>query len=334
MSPMSQKLRVVITDFITGDLSPELKLVGDLADVVALDAYSEEAMVGHVETADALMLYHSLSITRTTIANLRNCKLIVRCGVGYDNVDWKYAREKGIAVANVPDYGTEEVADSALGMMLSLTRGISLLNGLLQPGHPHWTYKPAAPLYRLRGRVFGCIGLGRIGLAAALRAKAFGMKVVFYDPYVEDGIDKAVGIERVDHIEDLLQQSFVVSVHTPLTPETKHLIDAAAIRQMPRGSYLVNTARGAIVDTAAIPEAIASGHLAGAGIDVLAIEPPPEDDPLLVAWRDPAHPCHTRVILNPHSAFYSEEGLLDMRLKGAKAVRNALTGRRVANVVN
>ena len=141
-------------------------------------------------------------------------------------------------------------------------------------------------------------------------------------------------LSRAETLDELLRQAFVVSMHTPLTPETKGMINAATIAKMPRGSFLVNTARGAVVDTSAIPPAIASGHLAGAGIDVLAIEPPPADDPLLRAWRDPTHAAYHRVIVNPHSAFYSEEGLLDMRLKGAEAVRNALLGRPLRNVVN
>ena len=331
---MSQRFRVVITDFITGDLGTETEMIGDIADTVALDAYTEQDLLGKIENADAVMLYHNLALTKATIERLTHCKLIVRCGVGYDNVDRVFARSRGISVANVPDYGTEEVADSAIGLTLTLTRGIHLLNSLLRAGPGPWTYLSAAPVLRLRGRVFGIIGLGRIGSATALRAKALGMDVVFYDPLKPDGHDKALGIRRADTLDELLAQSFIVSVHAPLTPETRGMIDAAAIARMPRGSYLVNTARGAVVVTAAIPAAIASGHLAGAGIDVLAVEPPAADDPLIAAWRDPTHPAHHRVIVNPHSAFYAEEGLRDMRVKGSKAVRNALLGKPLLNVVN
>lgn len=331
---MSKRFRVVITDFIQGDLTPERQLLGEIADLVALDASSEKDLIGNVDNADALMMYHNVTISPETIKRLTNCKLIVRCGVGYDNVDYKFARTRGIPVANVPDYGTEEVADSAIGLMLTLTRGIHLLNSLYRGGKEGWTYRSAVPVHRLRGRVFGVIGLGRIGTAAAVRAKALGMDVHFYDPLKPDGHDKALGIKRVDTLDELLKKSHVVSVHCPLTPDTNRMIDAAAIAKMPRGSFLVNTARGAVVDTSAIPAAIVSGQLAGAGIDVLAEEPPPADDPLVKAWRDPNHPAYHRVIVNPHSAFYSEEGLLDMRLKGAKAVQNALLGRPLLNVVN
>jgi D-3-phosphoglycerate dehydrogenase/C-terminal binding protein len=211
---------------------------------------------------------------------------------------------------------------------------VSFFNNRLQRKHGDWSYMQGAPIFRLRGRVFAVIGLGRIGTAAALRAKALGMDVAFYDPYKQDGYDKALGLRRVEKLDDLLRQAFIVSVHCPLTPETMHIIDSRALALMPDRSFLVNTARGATVDATAIPAAIRSGKLAGAAIDVLPQEPPPDDHPLLVAWRDPADPCHDRVILNPHSAFYSEEGLLDMRVKGAQACRRALLGEVLRNVVN
>jgi hypothetical protein len=168
-------------------------------------------------------------------------------------------------VANVPDYGTEEVADTAIGMMLALARGIHLLNSRLRADRGPWSHSQAAPLARLRRRVLAIVGLGRIGTAMALRAKALGMDVAYYDPYKPDGYDKALGIRRVDRFEDLLAQAFVLSLHCPLTAETRNMIDGQAIARMPRQSYLINTARGGIVDTAAIPAAIASGHLAGGG---------------------------------------------------------------------
>ena len=330
---MSKRFRVVVADFIT-ELKSEEAILGDIAEIAALDASSERDLEGKIEDADAIMLYHNIALTQETISRLKQCKLIVRCGVGYDNVDYKFARDHGIPVCNVPDYGTEEVADSAIGMMLALTRGISFFNNRLQRKRGPWMYTDAAPLFRLRGRVFAIIGLGRIGSAAAVRAKAIGMDVAFYDPYKSDGYDKAIGVRRVEKLDELLAQTFVLSVHCPLTPESRHIVDARALSLMPNGSYLVNTARGATVDAAVIPPAIRSGRLHGAAIDVLPQEPPPEDHPLLLAWRDPHDPCHDRVILNPHSAFYSDEGLLDMRVKGAQACRRALLGEMLRNVVN
>jgi D-3-phosphoglycerate dehydrogenase/C-terminal binding protein len=326
--------RVVIADFINDALEPEHRVLDGIASITAANALSEADLVGQIEDAAALMLFHCLSITRETIDRLGACKLIVRCGVGFDNVDHAYARTRGIAVANVPDYGTEEVADSAIGMLLAMTRGIAFFNNYYRATGREWLYTAAGPLYRLRGRTLGIVGLGRIGTATALRAKALGMNVSFYDPYVRDGTDKALGVRRAGSLDDLLRQSHVLSLHCPLTEETRHLIDARALALLPRGAFLVNTARGAVVDTSAIPPAIAGGQLAGAAIDVLPGEPPSDDDPLLVAWRDPSHPAHNRLIVNPHGAFYSVEGLLDMRLKGAEACRRAVLGLPLLNVVN
>jgi D-3-phosphoglycerate dehydrogenase/C-terminal binding protein len=331
---MSQRPQVMITDFIAGPLETERRILGEIADIVALDASSEDELLDRIADAACIMMYHTVSVTARTIDRLKDCKLIVRCGVGYDNVDWRLARQHGIAVANVPDYGTEEVADSAIGMTLALARGITLFNSRLRDRQGEWIYKQAMPVWRLRDRVFGIVGLGRIGGACALRAKALGMDVVFYDPYVPDGRDKSLGIRRVETLDALLSEAHVVSMHCPLTSETNHLLNADTIARMKRGSFLVNTARGGVVDAAAIPEAIRSGQLAGAAIDVLEEEPPPEDHPLLVAWRDPEHPAYHRVIVNPHAAFYSEEGLLDMRIKGTEACRRALLGMPLRNVVN
>ena len=332
MSP--HRFQIVISDFINDSLDTERKIVGDIADVIAMDAHNEFELHDQIENADAIMLYHNIKIGRSTIERLEQCKLIVRCGVGFDNVDYVFARSRGIAVANVPDYGTEEVADSAIGMMLALTRGINFYNVRMRDTPDPWMYSTAGKLYRLRGRTFGLLGLGRIGSATALRARSLGMDTIFFDPYKQDGYDKALGIRRVETLDELLASSFVLSLHCPNTPETKHIIDAEALQKMQDGSYLINTARGAIVDVRAIPDAIASGKLAGAAIDVLVDEPPAKDNQLLVAWRDPKHPAYTRLIINPHSAFYSEEGLADMRIKGSQACRNALLGHPLRNIIN
>ncbi|MFO1092474.1 MAG: C-terminal binding protein [Planctomycetaceae bacterium] len=326
--------KVIITDFISGGLDREQRILGDLADIIALKADYEEEMVGRIEEADMLLVYHTIKITKKTIDNLRHCKLIVRCGVGYDNVDGKAARAKGITLCNVPDYGTEEVADSAIAMALALSRGVNFQNRRLQSERNDWTHLHVMPILRLRGRKFAIVGLGRIGTAAALRAKALGMDVVFYDPYVKDGVDKALGIRRAESLEELLKDAHIVSTHCYLNEETKHIMNRQTIALMPRGSYLVNTARGGVVDVAAVAEAIGSGHLAGAGIDVLESEPPEPDNPLVKAWRDPSHPAHDRVILNPHAAFYSEEGLEEMRVKGSENCRRVLLGQAPRNVVN
>lgn len=331
---MAEQFRVVVTDYIRDDLAIERAVLDPVARVEALMAHEEDELRGRVEEADALIVFHEVRLTPRTIERLRRCRLIVRAGVGVDNVDIRFARQRNIPVANVPDYGSEEVADTAIGLTLALARGIHIYNSRLRAGGAEWDYRAAAPLVRLRGRGFGIVGLGRIGTAAALRAKVLGMDVAFYDPYKPDGYERSLGIRRVETLGELLARSLVLSIHCPLTDETRHMIDREALAQMPARSYLVNTARGAIVDPAALLEALTSGPLAGAGIDVLEREPPPADDPLLCAWRDPGHPAHHRLILNPHAAFYSEEGIEDMRRKSAEACRRALLGLPVRNVVN
>jgi D-3-phosphoglycerate dehydrogenase/C-terminal binding protein len=331
---MPQKARIYITDFIADDLQVEQRILGEIAHVEAINAQREAELEGRIEDAACLMVYHFLGLGAATLARLRQCKLIVRCGVGIDNVDCVAARKLGIPVANVPDYGTEDVADSAIGMLLSLTRGTHLLNSRLRAGNGAWSYTQAVPLYRLRGRTFGVVGMGRIGTATSHRAKALGMSVIFYDPYVPDGWERAHGVRRAETLNQLLSQANVLSLHCPTTPETRGLIGASQIALMPRGSFLINNARGALVDTSAVPPAIRSGQLAGAAIDVLLHEPPPEDDPLIKAWRDPKDPCHERVIITPHAAFYSEEGLMDIRVKASEACLKGLRGEALRNVVN
>ena len=214
------RFRVILTDMIEDDLGPERGVFGDHAEVVAIKAKEEIDLFGHIEDADGLLIYN-VPFTAACIERLTKCKAMVRCGVGYDNIDGAFARSRGIPLANVPDYGTEEVADSAIGLMLSLTRGIHVTNSRLQRKLGPWFYKQVKPLNRLRGRVYGVVGLGRIGTAAAIRAKALGMDVAFCDPYAVDGLDKALGIRRVEKLPDLLRQAHVISVHTPLTPKTQ-----------------------------------------------------------------------------------------------------------------
>jgi D-3-phosphoglycerate dehydrogenase/C-terminal binding protein len=328
------KPQVIVTDYIVEPLECERRVLAGHADVRALNARSQSELDGRLEEADALMIYHFLRLERAQIEQLKRCRIIVRPGVGYDNIDIDAARERGIPVCNVPDYGTEEVADSALGMALVLARGTHYLNSRLRRGVGPWSVEQAAPIHRLRGRVFGVIGCGRIGSAAALRAKSFGFDVVFHDPFVPDGVEKALGVRRADTLDSLLEQSHIVSLHCPLTPQTRGLIGAKEIARMPRGSVLVNTARGGVLDTAAAVDALAGGHLAGAGIDVLEHEPPPEDSAVLRAWRDPDHPAHDHLLLNPHAAFYCEEGSEEFRTKGAREILRALKGEPLRNRVN
>ncbi|MEX2373765.1 MAG: C-terminal binding protein [Dehalococcoidia bacterium] len=323
-----------MADYIRDELSPERGVLEGEAIVEALDAADEREFVAGAQDAVAVMLWHVVRLTREGLSELPACRLIVRMGVGVDNVDIAAAEDLGIGVANVPDYGTEDVADSAIGLMLALARGIALLNSRLRAGLDPWSHVPAAPLHRLRGRTLALAGMSRIGTATALRARALGMDVVFFDPFVPAGYEKAIGVRRVESLEALLAEAHVLSLHCPLNEHTRHMIDAAAIARMPRGALLINTARGGLIDTAALPEAIRSGQLAGAGLDVLPVEPPPDDDPLIRAWRDPEHPAHYCVIINPHASFYCEQSIHELRTKAAETCRRALHGLPISTLVN
>ena len=329
-----REFSVAITDFVAGEPVLELEALEGVAQVTALEAEVEGDLASRVEQMDALIVYHYIELSADTIGRLERCKVISRGGVGFDNVDLEAAREKGIPVCNVPDYGTEDVADSAVGMLVSMMRGVAFQDARLRADKGPWSPTEAAPLKRIRGSILGIVGLGRIGTATAHRAKALGMDVAFYDPYKQDGYDKANGVRRVETLEELLTQSHAVSIHCPLTEETRHLLNTDTIALMPKGSYLVNTARGGVVDTACLPDAIVSGRLAGAGIDVFEWEQPPPDDPVVKAWRDPDHPACHRLLVTPHCAFYSEQSLIDLRVKAAHNCRRALLGQSLRNVVN
>lgn len=330
---MDKKTKIIITDFINDNLKPEKNFLSGKADISSVYAFSERELWGKVEDADALIVYHCITITKETIQKLERCKLIVRAGVGIDNVDYAFAATKGIPVVNIPDYGSEDVADTAMGLLLSLMRGTHYMNSRLREDAGPWSFTQVQPLHRIRNRKLGIIGLGRIGTAMALRAKVFGMKVTYYDPYKADGYEKSLGIQKTESLDLLLNTSDVISLHCPLTAETKHMINATTLSEMKPGAYLINTARGGVVETSAIPPALESGQLCGVGIDVLEREPP-HNDPIIDAWREKKHPAYHRLIINPHAAFYSEEGLLEIRKRSVKAFLDVLEERPLKNIVN
>lgn len=324
---------VWITDFIaTPDV--EREALAGLADVVVANQEDDSRFPPAVFDAEALLVWHA-RVTARTIERLQRCRVIVRYGVGYDNVDIEAAAARSIPVCNNPDYGTEEVADATWGCILSLARGTLHYNAEIRDGPRGWDWSAPRPLYRLRGRTLGIIGLGRIGTAVARRALPSGVHVVFYDPYKPDGYDKALGIARAATLEELLRAADIVTVHVPLTGETRSMIDAAFLEQMRPGAILVNTARGPILESLACLEpALRSGRLRAVALDVLPVEPPGDTDPVIRAWKAGEPWIRHRLLLTPHAAFYSEEAFLEMRRKAAGVVRAALQGMPLRNVVN
>jgi len=291
---------------------------------------------GVLASCDAIVSWHEIKVDRAFVAALKRCRIIVRAGVGFDSIDLAATAEAGIPVCNTPDYGTSEVADHAIGLMLALRRGIvSYHQHLVADPIGNFDYSLAPLVGRLRGRVFGAVGLGRIGIATAIRAKAFGLTVIAYDPLASRGTEIAVGVQRVESLEELLAASDVVSLHCPLTSETRNMINATTITLMKREAILINTARGAIIDIPALIDALQQGRIAGAGIDVLPAEPPLADDVLTRVYRHAADPIiGNRLIVTPHAAWSSPESVSDARRLSVETAMLYLRDGKLRNLVN
>ncbi len=319
------------------DAVVERRTAGDLFrfDVHRL-RQAEEIPPDSLSGCNGVLLWHEVNMDAELIARMPRCRVIVRAGAGFDNIDLAAAGAAGIAVANTPDYGTSEVADHAIALMLSLTRGIARYHETLS-GDPigAFTVTTAPLVRRIRGRTLGIVGLGRIGTATALRAKAFGMRVMAYDPYIPRGQEIALGVDRVDRLEDLLRQSDIVSLHTPLTEETRHMIDAGTLAAMSSHAILVNTARGAVIDIDALHDALKAGTIAGAALDVLPVEPPPDPLPPLVrSYADKADWLAGRLVLSPHAAWGSPESAEDVRRLSVETLVAHLRDGELRNCVN
>ena len=263
--------------------------------------------------ADAVLVTYA-KLPGELLKELKRCKVIGRFGLGVDNINIPAAAQLGITVTYVPDYCLREVSDHAMALLLALARKIPFSDRLVQSGR--WEVPPIVPLRRLEGQVLGLVGFGNIPRALAPKAKAFGLKVITHDPYVSADVVEALGVENTS-FEDLLGRSDFVSVHAPLLPATRGLMNAAAFARMKKGAFLVNTARGPLVDETVLVAALDSGHLGGAALDVVTVEPVAKDSPLL--GRD-------NVILTPHTAFYSVEALEELQTKCATDVARVLSG--------
>jgi D-3-phosphoglycerate dehydrogenase len=319
---MSDRFTVLIADFLD-ETSIESAILDDIARIVMARARDETELAEHLPQADAILLFHDISIVgEASFARAPRCRCVVRAGVGYNNVDVEAATRHGVIVCNVPDYGTEEVADHAIMFLLALVRRLVPSHQAIRAGN--WDYRTAVGAPRLRGKTFGVVGCGRIGTATALRAKVLGLDVVFYDPYLRQGMDKSLGIRRVYRLDELLSQSDYLSLHCYLDATTRHLINRVTVAQMKPGSILINTARGALVDETALLDGLDSGRIAAAGLDVVEQEPLEND-------RLRQHPS---VLLTPHTAFYSVEGYNELRTKTAEEVRRILLGEPPRNPVN
>jgi len=310
---MSRTL-IAVTDSPFPSLDPALAALKRVdPELRTAKSASAEDILAVARDADAVLVTYA-KLPGELLKELKRCKVIGRFGLGVDNIDIPAAAQLGITVTYVPDYCLREVSDHAMALLLALARKVPFSNRLVQSGR--WEVPPVVPLRRLEGQVLGLVGFGNLPRVLAPKAAAFGLKVITYDPYVSADVVEALGVENAS-FEELLDRSDFVSVHAPLLPATRGLINAAAFARMKKGAFLVNTARGPLVDEAALVDALDSGHLAGAALDVLAVEPLAKDSPLV--GRD-------NVILTPHTAFYSIEALEELQTKCASDVARVLLG--------
>jgi D-3-phosphoglycerate dehydrogenase / 2-oxoglutarate reductase len=307
---------IAVADSVFPSLDPAKAALARLNPTFRMSkSSSAQDILAVAKDADVILVTYA-KITREIITQLTKCKAIGRFGLGVDNIDLAAAKEKGIAVNYVPDYCIREVSDHAMALLLSLIRKVPLSNRLVQAGR--WEMPAVVPIRRLEGTVLGLLGFGNIPRLVAPKAKAFGIKVIAYDPFAKDELFASAGVERVD-IDALLARSDYISVHAPLTPQTRGLLSKDAFAKMKKGVYIVNTARGPLIDEEALIAALDAGQVGGAALDVVTTEPLAKDSPLL--GRD-------NVIVTPHTAFYSIEALDELQSKCASDVARVLSGEK------
>ncbi|QDU59299.1 Glyoxylate/hydroxypyruvate reductase B [Planctomycetes bacterium Pan216] len=312
-------MRVLLADYQWSDLDIENELLAKAGhELVVAPDQREETFKSLAATVDAIMTCWA-QIPASVIDAVPDCKVVARLGIGLDNIDVAHCTAKKIPVTNVPTYCVEEVAEHALALLLSFARNVAFFDREAKQGIYSLSNGPS--MRRIKGRVLGIVGFGRIGQSLAERALGIGMKVLVHtrSPYKGNLPVKGVPFDQ------LLATSDFVSIHAPLTEQTHHLFAAETLGKMKQGSFLINTSRGGLVDHAALLDAIESGHVGGAGLDVHDPEPPTMEEP---------HLKHPRVIVTPHAAFTSEESLADLRNTSTCQVIDALAGRRPLNVVN
>lgn len=320
---MNAKMKVYLTDSEFPDYiyeKLEIEKVG--GSIERLSCKTEEDIIKYCQDAVGLIVQYA-PITKHVLESLPNLKVVSRMGIGVDNIDIEAATKLGIYVSNVPDGSLEEVSSHALALLMALSRKITVLNNTVKVDK-NWNMQPAIPIRRFTIQTLGFLSFGRIAQRLAEKAKPLGLKMIAYDPYLPENIAKQYDVKLVD-IETVLEQSDYISIHSPLTKETRHLINIEALKKMKNTAYLINTGRGPIIDEKALIEALKTKEIAGAGLDVLETEPIENDNPLLEMEN---------VIITPHVAWYSDEALIDIRSKVAKGVAEVISGTIPKYLVN
>jgi D-3-phosphoglycerate dehydrogenase len=318
---MTAKAKVVLTDYVWESLDVEKNTLSGVADLVALQTKKPEEFLQHAADCDALLNTYAGPITAEAMARMPKCRIIARYGIGVDTIDLDAATAAGIIVTNNPTYCIEEVAEHTMALLLACARKVVFYDRLVRGGR--WEVPPGKPMFRLAGSTLGLVGFGNIARQVASRAAAFGMKVLYSDPFVDEGRFD-IPVTAAD-LNTVLAQSDFVSIHPPLTPATRKLMSDDAFSRMKSSAWLINCARGPIVDTEALVRALDAGRIAGAALDTIDPEPLPNP-----------HPLRNRenVIINPHVAWYSEQAMVGLQAGAPGEVRRVLTGEWPINVVN
>jgi len=318
---MSNKAKVVLTDYVWEALDAEHEILGDLADIVPIQVTDPKQFFPEAADCDALLNTYAGPITAEIMAQMPDCKIIARYGIGVDTIDLDAATEAGIIVTNNPTYCIEEVAEHTIAMLLTAARKVTFYDRLVRRGR--WETPPGKPMFRLAGSTVGLVGYGNIARHVAKAAAGLQMRVLFSDPFVESGQFDTPGDKA--ELPQLLRESDFVCVHAPLLPQTRQMIGADAFAQMKNTAMLVNCSRGPIVDTDALVKALDEKAIAGCALDTTDPEPLPEGHPL----RD-----RDNAIINPHVAWYSEQAMVGLQAGAPNEVRRILQGEWPKNVVN
>lgn len=281
---------------------------------------------------EALLVWHQ-KINGEYLDGFPNLRGVIRYGVGYDAIDLEEIKNRGLVFCNTPDYGTDEVSDTALAMVLNILRGVSKYNYFCKSYEDTWQENTISAIRRTSEVTMGVIGAGRIGTALILKSKALKLRTVFFDPYKVSGYEKSIGADRVHDLDELIKVSDIISIHTPLTSETRGLVDSSFVNKMKTGASLVNTARGEIVkDLDVLYDALKNEKLSNVALDVLPSEPPSSCN-LIDAWKKPDHILSPRITINPHTSYYSMESYREMRMKAAQNAKNIVEGKEPINII-
>ena len=318
---MAGKAKVVLTDYVWESLDVEKKTLEGIADLVALQTKKPDEFIAQAEDCDALLNTYAGPITAEVMGRMPKCKIIARYGIGVDTIDLEAATKAGIIVTNNPTYCIEEVAEHAMALLVSCARKIPLYDRLVRAGR--WEVPPGKPMFRMVGRTLGLVGFGNIAREVAVRAAAFGMKVLFSDPFVNEGQFPAPGKKM--ELNGMLREADFVSLHPPLIPQTRGMMNDETFGLMKPTAFVINCSRGPIINTDALVRALDAGKIAGAALDTTDPEPLPNPHPL--RGRE-------NVIITPHAAWYSEQAMVGLQAGAPNEVKRVLTGQWPVNVVN